>query len=84
MIFEKFLAKFRIELKDFPDWESWTVTTPVLFYPLLSTGLTQEGRKSSRHDWKIVDWDVSIDTNKQKYPFCVPTTDLKQVFFFFI
>ena len=28
------------------------------FYPLLSTGSTQEDRKSSRHDLKIVEWDV--------------------------
>ena len=28
--FWTFLAKFRIELKDFPDWESWTVTIPVI------------------------------------------------------
>ena len=26
--FWTFLAKFRIELKDFPDWESCTGTTP--------------------------------------------------------
>ena len=26
--FWTFLAKSKIELKDFPDWESWTVTTP--------------------------------------------------------
>ena len=27
-------------------------------YPLLSTGLTQEDRKSFRHEWKIVDWNI--------------------------
>ena len=27
-------------------------------YPLLSTGSTQEDRKMSQHDWKIVDCDV--------------------------
>ena len=27
-------------------------------YRLLSTGLTQEGRKLSRHDSIIVDWDI--------------------------
>ena len=27
-------------------------------YSMLSTGSTQEGRKSSQHDWKIVDWDT--------------------------
>ena len=27
-------------------------------YPLLGTGSTQEDRKSTRHDWKIVDWDA--------------------------
>ena len=33
------------------------------FYPLLSTGSTQEN--PSWHDWKNVDWDVK-DQNKQK------------------
>ena len=28
------------------------------FYPLNSFGSTQEDRKSSRHDLKIVEWDV--------------------------
>ena len=27
-------------------------------YPLLSTGSTQENRKSSQHDLRIVDWEV--------------------------
>ena len=35
-----------------------------ILYPLLSTGSTQEGRKLSRHDWKIVDCDVKHQ-NKQ-------------------
>ena len=29
----------------------------VILY-LVYTGSTQEDRKMSRHDWKIVDWDV--------------------------
>ena len=29
-------------------------------YPLLSTGSTQEDRKLSQHDWKIVDWNVKL------------------------
>ena len=29
-----------------------------MLYTLLSTGSTQEDRKSSWHDWQIVDWDV--------------------------
>ena len=31
-------------------------------YPLLSTGSTQEERKSFRHDWNVVDWDVKTST----------------------
>ena len=27
-------------------------------YPLLSTGSTQKVRKTSQHDWKIVEWDI--------------------------
>ena len=37
--FWTFLAKFRIELKDFPDWESWTVTTPVPRIPFKTVNL---------------------------------------------
>ena len=33
-------------------------------YLLLSTGSNQEDKKSSQHDWKIVDWDVKHQ-NKQ-------------------
>ena len=34
-------------------------------YPLLGTGSTQEDRKSSQHDCKIVDWDaLSLNTIK--------------------
>ena len=33
-----------------------------MFYPLLSTGSTQEDLP--QHDWKIVDWDVK-NQNKQ-------------------
>ena len=29
-----------------------------LFHPLLSTGSTQEDRKTSQPDWKNVDWDI--------------------------
>ena len=32
---------------------------------------------------KIVDLDVSIDTKKQKHPYCFPTSDLKQGIFSF-
>ena len=34
-------------------------------HPLLSTGSTQEDRKISRHDLKIVDLEVKHQTNKQ-------------------
>ena len=37
------------------------------FYPLISTGSTQEDRKSSRHDIKIVEWDVKHQ-HKQNSP----------------
>ena len=36
-------------------------------FVLLSTGSTQEDRKSSRHGWKFVDWDVKPQ-NKQNGP----------------
>ena len=35
-----------------------------ILYPLFSTGSTQEGRKSSRLDCKIVDWDVKHQHNQ--------------------
>ena len=31
-------------------------------YPLLSTASTQEDRKSSRHDWKIIDWNIKQES----------------------
>ena len=34
-------------------------------FPLLSTGSTQE--ELSRHDWKIVDWDVKNQNNQTKH-----------------
>ena len=36
--------------------------------PQLCNGSTQEDRKTSRHDWKIVDGTLSINANKQKIP----------------
>ena len=36
--------------------------------PPLSTGSNHEDGKSSRHDWKIVDWDIK-HTNKQNKQF---------------
>ena len=35
-------------------------------YALLSTGSTKEDRKSSRHDWKIVDCDVKHQYKQNK------------------
>ena len=35
-------------------------------YSLLSTGSTQEDRKSSQHDWKIIDWDMKHKKNNKK------------------
>ena len=34
-------------------------------YPLLSTGSTQEGRKLSWHDWKIVHWDKEHQSKQE-------------------
>ena len=36
-------------------------------FPLLSTGSTQEDKKLSKHDCKIVDWDVK-HLDKQTLP----------------
>ena len=35
-------------------------------YPLLSTCITQEDRKLSQHNLKIVDWDIVIEKSKKK------------------
>ena len=35
------------------------------YYPLLSTGSTQEDNKTSQHDWKLLTGTKSMNTNKQ-------------------
>ena len=47
----------------FPQWRHCLVSLSKTLYLLLSTASTQEDRKSSQHDWKIVDWGKSINTN---------------------
>ena len=39
-------------------WRYCGVSLNRTFYSLLSTGLTQEDRKKSQHDWKFVDWEL--------------------------
>ena len=43
-------------------------------YPLLSTGSTQEGL--SRHDRKIVDWDIKNQNKQNKTKLSVQGTSL--------
>ena len=44
-------------------WGYCIVSMSKTLYPLLSIGSTQEDRKSSRHDLKLVDWDVKHQHN---------------------
>ena len=46
-----------------PQQRHCIVSLSKTHYPLLKTGSTQEDRKSSWHDWKIVDWDVKYQHN---------------------
>ena len=52
-------------LPDSPLAESLCCVLSKTLYLLLCTSLTQEDKKSSRHDWKIVDWDVKQQNNKE-------------------
>ena len=42
-----------------------------MLYALLSAGSIQKDRKSSRHDRKIMDWDVKLQNKQGLMPQCV-------------
>ena len=45
-------------------------------YPLLNTGSTQEDRKLSQHDCRIVNLDVNIEHRKNRLKWAVKYEDL--------
>ena len=47
------------------NWHHCVVSLSRTHLSLLSTGSTQED--PSRHNWKIVDWDVKNQTNKNGF-----------------
>ena len=53
----------------------------MMLYPLLSTGSTQEYRKSSQFACKVIEWDININTNKQDWVIEFRQKDSKSVFF---